>query len=423
MIIFSPQKFAEIKKKLSLTLKSDHFVVRYGLRNPTQGRGLGASGVSDRGLLLTYIHALERLYQVMISPPWKRPELVRNSEEKIQVYVFAISELVPGDGSPFAGTTSEGLPFVCLPSGSVEPSAHAEMLRAAAEAVHEATHIFNSNQQEERGLNSNQWDWFDEAIAVFMETHLIPGNHDHLRFLKNWIDIPETPLDDWAARYQAGMFVYYLEKRDPGSANRVWMESLPKETPIETMIRLRPGGQTFVSYDPDEKDLFASGYCLDSYFLWDHNSLSLAPELFVRYGERSITESFVIRSGGQARSDRHRVDHLACRYFRFYLKGDVKKLVVRLSSAPDQKIAPIKAELATVSLEKQRGDHVVTLRPEEIKGEKSETVLFADLTEFDTEELDHFVLVVSNCGTRARQPNLKKPHDDDRSFEITISAE
>ncbi len=419
-------KLHGIINRLPLTMESEHFLIRYGLRNPVRGKGLGASGVQDRGLLLTYVKALERLHKTMTEPPWNRPLPLTGTSGKTPIYVFNISELTPVDGSPFTDTDLDDVPFICLPSRSFEPSVQDELHRAAAEAVHEATHVFNYRHRPRYHLHSKPWDWLDEALAVFMETHLIPGNHDHLRFLRNWIELPEVSLDDWSARYQAGMFIYYLEKRAPGLANKVWVESLPTEDPIKALSRLLPEttktDDVFVSHDPEVQDLFASGYCMDSYFLWDHNSASLAPELFVRYGERSVTESFVLRPGELESSGSQSLDHLACRYFRIYLKGDATKLRVEVRAHNSQTIAPLKAELAIVNSELRREKNAIALRPASVDAGKSDQILTAEVNQISCDNTDHVVLVVTNCGTRATQPNARIEHDDGRLFEVRVSA-
>jgi len=341
------------------------------------------------------------------------------------IYVFNISELTPVDGSPFTDSDLDDVPFICLPSRSFESSVQSEMHRAAAEAVHEATHIFNHCHRPPHLVNSKAWDWMDEALAVFMETHLIPGNHDHMRFLRNWIEMPEVPLDDWSARYQAGMFVYYLEKCAPELVNKLWTDSLPNENPIQAISRLLPivtlTDQNFVSHTPGTHDLFASGYCLDSYFLWDHNCASLAPELFVRYGERSVTESFVMRPGKVESSGFHRLDHLACRYFRFYLRGEVTGLRVEVRAEDGQQIAPLKAELAIANADMQK-DKVVALLPKPVDGSENTQILTAEINQLSRDALDHLVLVVTNCGTRAARANTRYEHDDNRRFEVVVTA-
>lgn len=416
------KRLPRIIERLPLIMESEHFRLRYGLRNPACGKGLGASGVADRSLPLTYLHALEKLYRTMSAAPWGRPAAITDATGKTPVYIFEISELMPGDSSPFIHANAEKIPFICLPSRSSEPSAQSEMQCAAAQAIHEATHVFNFREQVTRHGDRRRWHWLDDGLAVFMETHLIPGNHDHFRFLKNWLDEPELPLDHRWAGYQAGLFVAYLEAQQQGLANKTWLQDGRAGGPVETLMGLLPLGRKFVSHHPDERDLFASGYCLDSYFFWDHTCASLAPELFARFGERAVTESFALRPGFADVSPNHRLDHLACRYFRFYLKAEVSHLQIELRAEGEQPIAPLKAELAVVKPEMQRGD-VVALRSKSAGGELSDRILSVELNQLAPNHLDHLVLVVTNCGTRAAQPNTTISSDDNRRFAVAVAAQ
>ncbi len=416
---------SEIKTLLTLEAESEHFLVHYGLRNPVKGRGLGAHGVRDRSIIQTYLRSLERLYQHLRAKPWSRPQPIVGDSGRIEIYVFDISELIPADGSPFT-SAADNTPYICLPTGSYEPSTRAELHRAAAEAIHEAMHVFNHRERPLGGLHSGPWEWVDEALAVLMEITLIPGNHDHFRFLKNWVELPEVPLDNWAARYQAGLFACYLEKKLPGFLNRVWLEAKPKEPPLKAMERLLPldkGFEKFVSHRPDERDLFASGYCLDSYFLGDHSNDWFSPELCARFGERAVSESFIMHPGQQESSGGWQLDHLACRYFRITLKGAVESLRVEVQSEEGQVIAPLKAELAVVTDEMRQGK-VQPLRPLPADGMGETTRLALELSaaELDYDKADHLVLVVSNCGTREATVKRDKPYDDKRGFRINVSA-
>ncbi|NOT60208.1 MAG: hypothetical protein HOP19_08280 [Acidobacteria bacterium] len=422
--------FSEIKDLLRLEAKSKNFIVHFGLRNPPTGVGLGAHGVRDRTIIQTYLYALERLYQNLTAAPWSRPRPAVGDAGLIEVYVFDISELAVADGSPFTSITEQGKAYICLPAGSFEPSPQAELHRAAAEAIHEATHVFNHQKRPLGDLQSRPWEWVDEALAVLMEITLIPGNQDHFRFLKNWVEMPEVSLDNWGARYQAGLFAYYLEKKVPGFLNRVWQQAIPEDSPLEAMKRLAPAGEIFLSHLPDETDLFASGYCLDSYFLWDHSNDWCAPELRARFGERAVSESFIIRPGQVERSIDWELDHLACRYFRIALKGEVKRLQIevqveaRYEAGKISNPPRIKAELAVVTDEMRPGDPIRPLRPSPITKEKElmRLVLEVDVAGLDYDKADHLVLVVSNCGTRTATVKRDVPHDDNRKFCVRVTA-
>jgi hypothetical protein len=395
-----------------------HFEVKYNHRNPQQGRGQGPGGVGDERLIKTYLYGLEMLYRALTSPPWSRSELDRMTE----VYILDVATIFPTMSGPFTTENLEGAPYIVLPCRTSDPTCEVEQQWALATAVHEATHVFNYRKRPLSSPYSAKWAWFDEALAVFMEMQLITDYRDHFRFLGNWIERPELSLDTPIASYQAGQFVAYLAKRlGIEFVNRVWMDSTEGETPFEAIKRLLPEGQKLVSADPDERDLFASGYCLDSWFLNDPTSLAYAPDLYMRYGERAITESFVLRPGEKVGTTdkpggQDVLSHLACRYYRFYLEDEVKQLSVELHSSDEPGKSPLKVELAIVTKGNRRGQ-VIPLRLVSDKSNRK-TLLTAQVKQIDSNELDHFILVVTNCGTRSAIP----PHDDGKQFTIRARA-
>lgn len=406
-----PVNIREIIESLKLTESSDHFVVHYGLRNPLAGRGLGPHGVRHNDLIMTYLRALEDLYETITSGPWRREPPVVGADNRTHVYVFNC-------GGPFTTHDARKVPYIVLPSRSNEPTTRAEIHRAASEAVHEATHVFNYSQRPLHDqINTKAWEWFDEGLAVLMEMLVAAGNPDYFRFLMDWIDSPETPLDHPAGKYQAGMFVLYLSKRlGPEFVNDVWMKSAPEEKPLEALERLMPDGNRFLSADSAVRDIFASGYCIDPYFLWEQASAAFAPEVFGRYGERAVTESIVLPdSNGQPVEDR--LDHLACRYYRYFLKEGTTFEVRMIVDDPCD-TTPLKAEVAVVSSDRRR-THLGILCPTEASEGEAGRVS-CTLGPLKPEEIDHIVLVVSNCGMNV-SANGSAFGDDDKRFRITAS--
>jgi hypothetical protein len=390
-------------------MESAHFLVRFGLRNPVTGKGLGPDGIRDRIVALTYIESLEKLYNVMINPPWSRQPPIIGDLGRTEVYVF--------DTSPFTASDDNGVPFICLSSRSNEPTTQSELHRAAAEAVHEATHVFNFRERPFPDPYTYPWEWFDEGFAVFMETLVVAGNPDYCRFLMNWIDIPETSLDDLNAKYQAGMFIRYLAKRfGYYFINDVWTKSMSTELPFEALDRLMPNQQKFISSDPNDRDVFASGYCIDPYFLWDPASACLAPEVLVRYGERTVSETFSLIRGQNVQAI-SKLNHLACRYFRFFIGDAITSIEFTVQTSAPRPFAPLKAELAVVDNEMKRQALVPLLY---VSGSPQQVSAQLDLTNYDG--IGHLVLAVSNCGLRAAKINTRIPHDDGIDFIISVKS-
>jgi hypothetical protein len=393
-------------------LESDHFIIHFALRNPLKGKGMGSLGVRDRVIILTYAEALEALYRTMTSAPWQREPPVADRTGKTHVYVL--------DNSPFTAHDRNEIPYIGLSCRSNEPTTQAELHRAAAEAVHEGTHLFNYRERPMHDPNSDVWEWFDEGLAVLMEMLVASGNPDYFRFLMDWIDVPEMSLDDPEGHYQAGMFIRYLGKKmGLEFVNKVWMQSEIQESPLEAIKRMMPSSQKFISADPNDRDLFASGYCIDPYFVWDYASSSVAPDVFLRYGERAISESKLL-SADSPEEITGELNHLACRYYRFFLKGDVTRVQLDFKVADPNNTTPFKAEVAVVTKDKRRiaGRYLYPVESETGVASHLSTVLDG----FDLDDIDHLVLVVSNCGTRTLRQAMGKDNDDQKQFVITALA-
>jgi hypothetical protein len=400
-----------IQRALPPALETNHFIFHFGLRNPLNGRGLGVHGIRHKVVILSYVEALENLYLMMTMPPWQRRPPVTDSSGKTHVYVL--------DSSPFTYYDQNKVPFIVLSCRSNEPTTQAELHRAAAEAVHEGTHLFNYTERPMNDPNSEAWQWFDEGLAVLMEMLVVSGNPDYFRFLMDWIDIPEMSLDDADGHYQAGMFIRYLSKKmGLEFVNDVWTKSKIKESPLEVLERLMPEKKKFVSADPDEQDVFASGYCIEPYFIWDQASGYVAPDVFLRYGERAITESMLLRAGTQV-SIGGQLNHLACRYYRFFLRHDIARVQIDLSVGDLHDTTPFKAEVAAVGKDRQR---LRDLPLRSVNGQMGAASQLSVVLDVEPDDIDHLVLVVTNCGTRGSQGSRFKNHDDKKDFTITASA-
>jgi len=399
--MYQPSKIEEIVERLALTEESEHFIVHYELRNPVLGRGLGPHGVRDRSLIDTYVRYLEKLYQTMTSKPWNREPPIVGEDGKTHVYVF-------NSAYPFTTYDLDNVPCIVLPSRNNEPTIEGELNRAASEAVHEATHVFNFTQRPLYDkFNATRWEWYDEGMAVLMEMRVTHGNPDHHRLLMDWIDNPEMSLDHPEGKYLAGMFMSYVAERlGDEFVNDVWLKSLPDEEPLEALERLTPDGHKFFSSDSAVSDIFASGYSIDPYFLWDH-----AVELFTRFGERAVAESLRLPDADGVEIKDH-LDHLSCRYYRFFLGNGSADFTVNVNVGG---AAPfLKAEAAVVTNQKSR----IMLDPD--RPGKNGIISF-NMSSLKASDVDHIVLVVSNCGTN-RPVNGKLVDHDGCEFSVTVRA-
>jgi len=413
-------KVEDVFRELTHALESKHFIAHFALRNPSTGRESWVGGVRSHAIVHAYLDGLERLYDTMVQEPWKREPPYASKGGKIKVGIFDTSKADFRPGEPFTDFDWQRVPFICLPHQNSEPSTQGEIRLAMVQAIHEATHVFNWCRRHPRDIDSGAWEWLDEAIATFMETLVMSGIPEHLRYVMYWNDMPEVSLDNYSTRYQASMFVRYLAKKyGVAFVNKVWMESLDEETPVQALARIsQEASHVFSSHDPTVEDLFASGYCLDSYFLMDPNSDGFAPHIYERFSDRSIQESFRLRPGHEEKSD-NRLNHLACHYYRIYAEGSIKSLRVRLEAGQSEAESRLKAQIAVVSREKQRW-RIQPLMPASSSGLCESILLSAELNDLDMEDIDHLVLIVSNCGFRDAKTNHGVCYDE-QAYTIYIT--
>ncbi|MGA2185908.1 MAG: DUF6055 domain-containing protein [Bryobacteraceae bacterium] len=374
-----------IVELLTHELLLPHFVLHYCDRKVREGSG-SAHGVRDRAMVYEYADALERAFSALAARPFSLPP----PQKPVPVYVFDTATLFPDGGAPFTSEDTEGSPYIGLPSRTHEPTVRAEIDRATASAVHEVAHVFCMSRRPLREPHSAVWAWFAEATAVFTEWLVLPGNPDTLRFAAGWCDWPETPLDHKSAWYEAGMFVRYLARRcGQGLLREVWMASDERETPIEALVR---------SLSKKDWSGFFSDYAMDSYFLWDPASRGFAPDVYGRYGERAVQESFGLRPSASL-ALQGTLDHLACRYYRIYLAEGVAGLECQLVQSCGCKL---QARMAVVTAEKRRDCD--QLLPQ----------AGAALLQADPRRTDHVVLAVVNAG--------HAPGDDGLPYELGVRA-
>jgi hypothetical protein len=380
-----------------------HFTVHYGLRNASSGPGLGANGVRDMRIVRTYCKALEEVHRVLTSPIFGRLPLSTDERLKVPVYILDVSELLQ-DSGPFTGVAKDGRPYICLPSRSDAPTTGEELRRAAAEAVHEATHVFNLRDRPfldpVTGFpdqNTAKWEWFDEGLAVFMEQKTLPKNPDFLRFVMDWIDHPDESLDGVTSHYQAVMFVSYLASRFGCDLLRdVWTGAAPNDDPISSINRaLAKYGLTFAS--GTSPDLFCSGYCVDSYFLWSSARSLFPTTVHPRYGERALVESIGLSIGPPIQRD-GTLDYLSCQYFRFYLEGG-RRFAVRVRAPASAPFGPFRAYLVPV-LKNREPDTPVELTRKDMGKLGQQLSGELQTTKQRDCPIDHVLLVVANYAER-----------------------
>jgi hypothetical protein len=284
-----------------------------------------------------------------------------------------------------------------LASRGTESSKFGELSRATATAIHELSHAFTMQYYKvPGGATWKSWEWWDEGTAVFMETHVSPENQDALRYAMLWADHPDIPLDDPSQLYQTGMFIRYLyyhsDLNKAEFITNVWQEASTDSTPFTALENALASGTSGLKFSSaTHEDLFASGYCVDSYFCYDATKQWFAPLVYAYFGERQVTEAFDTYPVGPS-GIRDTLDHLACRYYRFKPVANKSRLEIRLSDTKgDAPSLHLKAILCAVTHEMGKGDSVI------LASENSSQTYVGKLSDFTPEQVDHAILIVANC--------------------------
>jgi hypothetical protein len=352
---------------------------------------------------------------------------------------------------------------MALPSRSSEPQWELELAQTLAATVHELSHCLNMQVlplrkhppigQETQDEWIESWRWLDEGMAVAAEAsfaqreqqlHMagdpkaLPIANDWLRFALDWVDRPERSMDDPRHVYQAAFFVRYVDRLMGGPkflnevwklSGSVWEGNVSKDCSALTMLaqafrQLEPS-RVFCS--PSELDLFASGYCLDSYFLNDPASRVFEPQVYERFKERAVTRTWRMSNTAEwpdGKKELYPLPGLACRYFRFMPVEKTACLTVRVLSPPGKAAESIKSLKAEVVFARpdngccQRGPDGIALR--QILTGNGE--LACEIPDFCAKACDHAVLVVTNCDYAGSKLNQMPPTGYLKSTEFSVMA-
>jgi hypothetical protein len=418
--------------------ESDHFVFFGVERNPLPGRRLSTElshvthGPRELNLWKSYARTLEEAYRQFVQAGRPRPRFRYSLDEdprknRIPVFLLAADHGSRDCSFPFARggifPSGQWAPFMGLPVRRSDPSREAERGYFDAVAVHELSHVFGmwilphrrmGDANENPDSEIATWIWLDEGIATASETKVLPASNDWLRYAMPWLDHPELSLTDGSAWYQAAFFVRYVEARVFAKTRksdfsfRVWEQAASVWKSVDgggtpralsaldaLALSLAKHKIQFCSSNPEIGDFFASGYCMDSYFLWDPASPGFEPLVHERYpGGRGIAKSWDVRNRGCFPDGGHRLPHLACRYFRIFPTDSPAQITVSVAVSESDG-CELKAELAcALPKTKNRGWRRRFVKTPSKSGYRLDIEHVAPLSR---EDCDHLVLVVVNC--------------------------
>lgn len=402
------------------------------------GEEAGVHGVRRPELPEWYWKTLERAYKFLTDRG--APKLPKGFPP-LQIYLVTDGN---GEAAPVLvnqiskqGLTRQVLGILIqLPVRNPEPAWDTELAQGLSAVVHEISHALNMQvlPLAKLGMNTgpvrsqylDSWEWFDEGMAVAAEAAFaaeqlrprspgapaaLPVGNDWRYFALDWVDYPERSLNDARMVYQAGLFVRFLERRMGGSKflHEVWAESarvwdpVPSKdcTPLAALERTcRKRGIEFCNVVGD--DVFASGYCFESYFFNDPLSKAWEPEVFARFKERAVTRTWRMESPAEwpnGTQEKYSLPGLACRYFRFIPPPKEKELGFEvIVTGPS--LQNLKAELALAFAQSNGGHSFHDAQGQVTRVQlqaNGNGVLAGKIQNFSNALCDHAVLVVTNC--------------------------
>lgn len=408
--------------------KSVNFVIHFDYCNALNRRGMGSDGIRIEKLIAHYLEHLELSRSKLRAAPFNRNQPHVEQDGKTHVFVLDTRRIggngaftiQAGDALPIQVVYNEqefvygvDAPVIFLPSRFPDNIKLSDALElASVYAVHEVVHIFGFTDLH-HAKRISDWEWFDEAYATWIETQLLPARKNYLLLMLAWVDHPSLALMAGLS-YRHMPLINYISQLEPDDPllSRVWSSLDPRETALEALARhLEMKDLIFVSADLQIDDIFASGYCIDSYFLWDSNSKAHNPDIYRRFGPRTLTHRWQL-DNAPISSSIYELQSLACRYYRFDLPPEkICEFDVVIQLKDEEPLHELKAFLVEVTAETKAKGAVTPL----VAQSNTSTSLSVRLTQEDKtlniEATDHYVLVVVNCDTSPRNE-----FDDDNEF-------
>ena len=361
-----------------------HFVIHYALFNPRSGRGSQEHGVRGVSVVEEYAQALDRAYGVLTGPGhgWQEP-----AARPVDVYVCSL----PRNAFGIAAPTLNGETKFGLARGGNDPRLSTVRRSRQAAAVHEFAHALEFEYRP-----AESWKWLDDASATAMESIVLPRSVDYYRFLPRWFSHPEESIDskEGDCGYRSALFIKYLVRRFDGRlisrTYEIGRDAGGTKQAMEALAEAIRERRCKLASARDE-EVFASGYCCDAYFIADPRSLLYDPRLDSRYGDRFITESVDEYPVVLQRTDDF-IDHLGCRYYRFWPQDAASALRVTVKLPTVEARHHLRGELVAVTKSHCRGKQLSLHRPS-----VNANSMTATLTGFTERSVDHAVLVLANC--------------------------
>jgi hypothetical protein len=168
----------------------------------------------------------------------------------------------------------------------------------------------------------DDWDWWMEASATFMEDEIFDAVNDYRNYLDDWFGAPELPLDRFDGRHEYGsvMFCKHLAEKFGGEATieAVWRKA-SRPSALRALDGALKARQRKLA-SGNQADVFSQSFVVSN-LLKDHPQHGY--EEGRRYPSINVGETF---TAYPVPSRQVSLDHLAATYLRFRPPAQAKTL-------------------------------------------------------------------------------------------------
>ena len=354
------------------------------------------------------------------SPPPRRPKTNR-----VPVLVFDIGSHNYSN-MPFTYYYyDEGYrSFIALQSELWETTVEAAKERARINGSHEAAHLYTHVHKQIDNAEYDDWAWFDEATAVYVEGVLNEHSSERHRFARDWVLRPERGLERRppGVGYESAWFVEHLVRQHGWKIlHDVWHDQKAGETPIQAIDRwFLNQDMSFRDASHAVADEFGRGYCASSFL-----TKTVLPCLHERFGNRWHCFSFQPARGKKESPHEGVIEPMACSYCKIVPESKKSGFRVKVLAASPLEQSGLKAHVFAVR------DQVMLESPQALiprRSSRSATALSKTIA--PVAGADYYILALANVLSRMDHVGNPSPRLADNegampnttAYQVDVSA-
>ena len=284
--------------------------------------------------------------------------------------------------------------FIALQSELWETTVEAAKERARITGSHEAAHLYTHLHKPIDDSVHDNWKWFDEATAVYIEGVLNEQSSERHRFARDWVLCPERGLEQrgYGVGYESAWFVEHLVRNHGWQIlHDVWHDQRAGETPIKAIDHwFRNQNMSFRDVSHAVADEFGRGYCTSSFL-----TKTLFPRLHERYGNRWHCFSFQPAPGKKELPHEGVIEPMSCSYCKIVPESPKSGFRVKVMAGAPLEQSGLKAHVFAVR------DQVMLESPQALiprRSSRSATTLSKTIDPVGG--ADYYILAVANVLSR-----------------------